>query len=130
MLGWSHICSARLRLPSWTFRFSHAALPLTLCVWRMCGEPRLAFCWPFKFKIQSVGPQHELRPHRGACANSSSWHTWRYPFLLFCSCLLLLLLLLLTPPSLFVPPPKPAIQAVMLPVPDMEARKRLVRGPS
>ncbi len=88
-----------------------AALPLTLCVWRMCGEPRLAFCWPFKFKIQSLGPQRELRPRRGAGANSSSWHTWRYPFLLVCSRLLLLLLLTpLFPPSRFVPSPKPAIQ--------------------
>lgn len=82
----------------------------------MCGKPRLAFCCPFKFKIQSAGLQQELRPHRGAGTNSSSWHTWRYPFLLFRSRLLLPLPLLpLTPdfpppPSPFVHPPKPAVQ--------------------
>lgn len=92
-----------------------AALLLTLCVWRICGEPRLAFCWPFKFKIQSVSPRQELRPHRGASANSSSWYTWHYFFLLHLACLPQLLSLLLTlPPTttscLFVPPLKPAIQ--------------------
>lgn len=65
----SHICFARLErqeLPSWTWGKKKekknlllfcAALLLTLCVWRMFGEPRLAFCWPFMFKIQSVSLQ-------------------------------------------------------------------------
>lgn len=135
----SHICFARLGLPSWTLGKKNtslfcAALPLTSCFWRMCGKPRLAFCCPFKFKIQSAGLQQELRPHRGAGTNSSSWHTWRYPFLLFCSRLLLLPLLLLTPAflphlPLFIPQ-NLQYRAVMLSVTDMQARKCLVRAPS
>lgn len=135
----SHICFARLGLPSWTLGKKNtslfcAALPLTSCFWRMCGKPRLAFCCPFKFKIQSAGLQQELRPHRGAGTNSSSWHTWRYPFLLFCFRLLLLPLLLLTPAflphlPLFIPQ-NLQYRAVMLSVTDMQARKCLVRAPS
>lgn len=54
-------------------------------------------------------PQQELTPHRGDGANSSSLHTSRYPFILFCSCLLRLLLFLLTPPfPLFLFHPKSA----------------------
>lgn len=104
-----------------------AALLLTLCVWRMCGEPRLAFCWPFKFKIQSTA---RARPHRGDGANSSSLYTWHY----------LLYSLLLSPPAavvipanpafspLFVQPPKLQYRALMLSVTETVVRKSLVRA--
>lgn len=111
-----HICSERLDLPSWTRKnmllFCKAFL-LTLCVWEICGEPRLALCWPFKFKIQLVSPQRARGPHRGAGANSSSWHTWRCLFLLFLSCLLLLRLLL--PLTLLHPPHPPFVSLCSIP---------------
>lgn len=50
-----------------------AALLLTLCVWSMCGKPRLALCWPFKLKIQSAAgaqaPQGRGRTH--FCTNGA-----------------------------------------------------------
>lgn len=107
----SHICSARLGLPSWKKNMSLfcAALSLTLCVWRMCGEPRLAFCWPFKFKIQSAA---RARPHRGDGTNFLSLCAWRYLFLFsaFTSCCRYSCKHGFIPPSFFSSSPKAAIE--------------------
>ena len=44
---------------------------------RKCGDPRLPFCWPFKFKIQPVSPQWAL-PLTGEQPLTQSRHTWPY----------------------------------------------------
>lgn len=108
------ICSARLGLLGRTYRKKNmsllcAALLLTLCVWRMCSELRLAFCWPFKFEIQSAV---RARAHRGDGANFSSLYTLLH----------LLYSLLLSPPAAVVIPADLAFSPAFVPPPELQYR--------
>lgn len=88
----SHICFARLGLPSWTLGKKNtslfcAALPLTSCFWRMCGKPRLAFC---ALAHMALSLSSLLLSSPAAAASPANPR--------------------FSPPSPFVHPPKPAVQ--------------------